>query len=78
MLTKKQPASDTSSPYFGELSSSSLSNTPHSEDDLYHEFNALKLSNNCDSFKQHNATNAAHLDNFLHGIIGDELKTGQE
>lgn len=74
VVTKKQPTSDNSSPYFGDLASSSLSNTPHPEDDIYHDITAFK-SNNCDPLKPHPTTNHVHLDNFLHGIIGDELNT---
>lgn len=69
VVAKKQPASNNSSPYFGELAGSSLSNTPRL-DDLYPELNAFK-SNNCD----HTTINRIPLDNFLHGIIGDGLET---
>lgn len=70
VVAKKQLPSNNSSPYFGDLAGSSLSNTPRLEDDLHPELNAFK-SNNCD----HTTINRIHLDNFLHGIIGDELKT---
>lgn len=70
VVAKKQPASNNSSPYFGDLAGSSLSNTPRLDEDLYPELNAFK-SNNCDQ----TTINRIPLDNFLHGIIGDELKT---
>lgn len=82
VVNKKHPSSDNSSPYFGDLASHS--NTPsHSEDDLlYQEFQALKLA----SANAHGhpiavrpqVSNVSRYDNFLHGIIGDELKTGPE
>lgn len=76
VLTKKHPSSDNSSPYFGDLAS--LSNTPHSEDDLlYNEMNALKLSHGPVPVRPH-VSSASQFDNFLHGIIGDELKTGPD
>lgn len=70
VVAKKQPASTNSSPFFGELAGSSLSNMPRLDDDLYTELNAFK-SNNCDQ----TTINRIHSDNFLHGIIGDGLKT---
>lgn len=83
VVTKKQPASDNSSPYFGDLASSSLCNTPppHPDEEYNvrasslslpssHDLNAPK-SNHCDPLKSTATT--ANLDNFLHGIIGDEL-----
>lgn len=78
VVNKKQPSSDNSSPYFGELASSSLSNcnTPHPEDDIYPELNAFK-SNSCDPLKSQSTISRIHSDNFLHGIIGDEFKTDQ-
>lgn len=77
VVARKQPASENSSPYFGELAGSSLSNTPHPEDEFYPELNSFKPIN-CDPLKPQSTINRTHLDNFLHGIIGDELKNDQE
>lgn len=85
VLTKKQPASDNSSPYFGDLASSSLCNTPppHPDEEYHthassvslpsssHDSNAPKASH-CDPLRASAPT--ANVDNFLHGIIGDDLK----
>lgn len=69
--TNRPPASTNSSPYMvGEMAASSMSNMPLRDDDLYAETNAFK-SNNCDQA----TINQVHSDNFLHGIIGDGLKT---
>lgn len=76
VVNKKQPSSDTSSPYFGELAGS-LSNTPHPEDDVYADVNAFK-STNCDTLKSQPTINQIHLDNFLHGIIGDQLGPSEQ
>lgn len=81
VVAKKHPSSDNSSPYFGDLASHS--NTPsHSEDDLlYHEFHALNLSSSATHGPipvRPQVATANRYDNFLHGIIGDELKTGPE
>lgn len=77
VVNKKPPSSTTSSPYFGELASSSLSNTPHPEDDIYLDTTALK-STNCDTLKSQPTINPMQLDNFLHGIIGDQLTADQK
>lgn len=76
VVNKKQPSSETSSPYFGELANSSLSNTPHPEDDAYSDANAFKTTN-CDTIKSQPTVNPTQLDNFLHGIIGDQLEADQ-
>lgn len=79
MVNKNHPSSDNSSPspYYGDLATS-LSNTPHSEEDLlYNEMQALKLSHGPQPVRPH-VTTTNRYDNFLHGIIGDELKTGPE
>lgn len=72
VVTKKQPASNTSSPYFGEAGGSSLSNTPRLDEDIvYPDLNAFRPSSNPPMDRP--ATNRAQLDNFLHGIIGDHV-----
>lgn len=76
VVNKKQPSSDNSSPYFGDLTSHT--NTPYSEDDLLNnEMQGLKLSRGPTPIRP-NASQPSRYDNFLHGIIGDEIKTGQE
>lgn len=76
VVAKKNPSSDNTSPYFGELGSHS--NTPHSEVDLLHnEMQGLQLTHGPTPIRPH-ATNASRYDNFLQGIIGDEIKTGPE
>lgn len=87
VVTKKQPASDNSSPNFGELASSSLCNTPPLlRDEEYsthassmslpssssHDLNAPTPSR-CDPSKGIAHQSTTNFDNFLHGIIGDEL-----
>lgn len=79
VVAKKQPASENSSPYFGELASSSKCYTPHLEDEYYDQsLNSFKPIN-CDPLKPHKTQiNQVHsMDNFLHGIIGDEVKTDE-
>lgn len=67
VVTKKPPSSETSSLYFGELTSSfNSNNTPYTDDEFQQELNAPKPQP------------ISNLDNFLHGIIGEELKTGQD
>lgn len=78
VVAKKQPASENSSPYFGELAGSSLSNTPHPDDEFYPELNSFKPIN-CDPIvKPQTTVNRIHSDNFLHGIIGEELKNDKD
>lgn len=73
VVPKQHPSSDHSSPYLGELAS---------EDDLlYHELQALKLSSSATPGPipvRPQVVNVNRYDNFLHGIIGDDLKTGPE
>lgn len=69
VLTKKQPSSDCSSPYFGDMASS-LSNTPPHPD----EDSSAPKARSCDPLKPR-PTSASHLDNFLNGIIGEEIRT---
>lgn len=79
VVTKKQPTSDNSSPYFGDLASSSLCNTPppHPDEEYPARASSISLPSsshdliNSDALKGNPP--AAKLDNFLHGIIGDEL-----
>lgn len=60
------PPSNNPSPYFGDLVGPSSRNTPRLDGDHSPELNAFK-PNNCDP------TTINNLDNFLHGIIGEEL-----
>lgn len=65
--------SDSSSPYFGE-SSSSMNGSEF--DDLYHDMNTLSLSNNCDPRQHGNLTGGNFVaEHYLHGVA-DELANG--
>lgn len=69
VVAKKQPSECLSSP-FGEQASA-LSNTPHPEDESFHDGNTASSKAN-NPFRPHPVANHSYMDNFLHGIIGDE------
>lgn len=73
VLTKKQPHSDRSSPYFSETAS--INSTP-TIDDLYQEMNALKLTASVAAdLRQHHPVDtmgAMGGYDYLHSVLGAE------